>query len=315
MTHSSSGKEAAMKMASTILSEKNASNSSPSQTILPNNSPSYLAGIESSDAVVQVYHQILLKANNLHNDSDSYYIMQEKSISEHLKVIEALNANLVEERRCLESQHYECETQLARAKRKKGVVVSESQKLIEYLSNEMALMDSEEADLDYQHRDVDKRLAEIKSAVDILDGQLDIVTKEHNQLKERELEISKEERELEVRRQFIHQADLQCEEMEKALAQRKDSIDMWVRALEQREKQCNQAQMRTLEQYRALEAGEKELDLDSKHYWRLINPDAPVISQRAIMDNHDMSIEIEDYGKEELCTEDSFEESDEVMLI
>lgn len=272
----------------------------PSTHLFPESCPTYLTGVNQCDSIVHNFHKILLAGNTNLIEAENYFQLQQNRLQDQIRSLDELQSAILEEKRCLESQLHECKTQVTQARSRKRVILSESDRLMQHLTQELAHLAEEEAQLNSQHEAVDDRVTEMKKLMSQLDEQLVKLNIQASELRTTEASLAREERELNEERNQIHQKEYQLLERMAVTQSQTEAVTLWTRNLDTRESDLAKVQAAILERLKLVEAEERTVGLDSLTLHKF-NPQ--VITVRSVLDDHDMSIE-RDIDREEIDLDD-----------
>lgn len=264
------------------------SDRAPSSDLFPESCPTYLNGVNQCDSIVHNFHKILLAGNNNLIEAENYFQLQQNRLQDQIRSLDELQAAILEEKRCLESQLHECKTQVTQARSRKRVILTESDRLMQLLTQELSHLAEEEVQLNTQHEAVDDRIAEMKKLMAQLDEQLLKLNTQATELRTTEAGLAREENELNNERNQIHQKEYQLLERMAMTQSQTEAVALWTRNLDARESDLAKVQASLLERLKQVEAEERTVGLDSMTLHKF-NPQ--VITVRAVLDDHDMSIE------------------------
>jgi chromosome segregation ATPase len=259
--------------------ESNATNTGPSAPPAP-------APAESTD-VVDSYHQLLQDGVRLQKELEAYYLRQEAYIRNRVAVLDEMQENIADERRCLEIQHQECRAQISAARKQSSGLLADEQKV-------MRAVQHAQPSLLTQEDEIDRRLAELQREKEAEDAALMAAMAQQESLQEEEARMAscerqKQREEEELQRALTEMAALhrEMEERKKSLLRKHETVAQWDRTLESRERELTRCQDQLQEELKALESDETALGIHPMQRHAV----TPAVSQRTVMDDHDMSIE------------------------
>lgn len=267
----------------------NSANPRPSSEYFPESSPAYLDGVSQCDTIVHNFHKILLAGNNNLNEAETYFTQQQAHLQDQINALDELQAAILEEKRCLESQLCECKTQVTQARDQKRTILAESDRLMQHLTQELAHLSEDEAQLQTQHSAVDERIAEMKSLSAQLDKQFDALNKEASEWRAKEAALSREEQSLEAEHSALQQEAYSLEERLAKAERQDEAIALWTRNLDAREGDTAKVRQLLVQRLREVEAEERSVGIDSRALLKMMTAGS-VITMRALLDDHDMSI-------------------------
>ncbi|KAG5508273.1 hypothetical protein JKF63_05529 [Porcisia hertigi] len=249
--------------------------------------------------LAELYHQLLHDGVRLQKELEAYYLRQEGYIRKRVAVLDEMQENIADERRCLEIQHQECRAQISAARKQTAGLFSEERRVAQAVQNARASLAAQEAE-------IDRRLEELQREKNVEDASLLKVMARQEELAQREEQLVSRER-----RTFLEEQDLQkallemrsltseMEERRKSLLRKRDTVVEWDRKLESRERELLGCQDKLRENLKALEREESVLGIHPAQRTAV----TPAVSQRTVMDDHDMSID-RDSSCEEIEYED-----------
>ncbi|CAM37970.1 conserved hypothetical protein [Leishmania braziliensis MHOM/BR/75/M2904] len=249
--------------------------------------------------IAELYQQLLQDGVQLQKELEAYYLRQEGYIRKRVAVLDEMQENIADERRCLEIQHQECRAQISAARRQAANFVSNERKVSQAVQHAQPSLAAQEAE-------IDKRLEELQREKDKEDAALLSVMARQEALGKQEALLTSRERQ-----KFLEEQDLQkalsemrslnreMEERRKSLLRKRDTVAEWDRKLESRERELLGCQDQLRESLKALEKEENALGIHPAQRTAV----TPAVSQRTVMDDHDMSID-HDSACEEIDYED-----------
>ncbi|KPI89093.1 hypothetical protein ABL78_1829 [Leptomonas seymouri] len=260
------------------MSTENAASAGPSLTALP--------ATEDSE-VVDTYKQLLQDGMKLQKELEAYYLRQEAYIRSRVAVLDEMQENIADERRCLEIQHQECRAQISAARRQSSGLLSDEQKVMRAVQQAHPKLQAQEAE-------IDRRLEELQQEKEKEDASLIAAMARQEALREDEALLTSRERqkqreEEELQRALSEMTSLhrEMEERRKSLMRKHETVAQWDRTLESRERELTCYQDQLQEQLKLLEDDEAALGIHPLQRHAV----APAVSQRTVVDDHDMSID------------------------
>ena len=283
----------------------------PPSSSPPPYSASYAEGITHCDTTVQSFHKLLLDTSDLRGHAQEYYGAQEKALSKHLACLEKLHQNILEEKRAVESQHQECIAQMEQFDRRQEVVAEESDELVDFLTVDMAHMEEDEESLDARHTAVDERYKDMQNLMKEIDTRLSEIAAKARQLQRESDQLAEDNTRVNQRREMLKRAAVNNEQKEKELKRKESEIEVYIRSLETRESETARIQAQLVHALQTVEREEHVLGVDAGSHHKRSNPTAPVLTLRALMDNHDMNIEREaDHEELDIDVGSDYDDSD-----
>lgn len=252
-----------------------------------------------SKGFAELYHQLLQDGVQLQKELEAYYLRQEGYIRKRVAVLDEMQENIADERRCLELQHQECRAQISTTRKQAASFLSDERKVSQAVRHAQPFLAAQEAE-------IDKRLDELQREKEREDTALLNVMARQEALGKQEALLACRERQ-----RFLEEQDLQkaliemrslnreMEERRKSLLRKHGTVADWDRKLESRERELLVCQDQLRENLKALEQEENALGIHPAQRTAV----APAVSQRTVMDDHDMSIE-HDSACEEIDYED-----------
>ncbi|CAJ1007296.1 hypothetical protein Q4I28_002610 [Leishmania naiffi] len=249
--------------------------------------------------IAELYQQLLQDGVQLQKELEAYYLRQEGYIRKRVAVLDEMQENIADERRCLEIQHQECRAQISAARRQAANFVSNERRVSQAVQHAQPSLAAQETE-------IDKRLEELQREKDREDAALLSVMARQEALGKQEALLASRERQ-----KFLEEQDLQkalsemrslnreMEERRKSLLRKRDTVAEWDRKLESRERELLGCQDQLRESLKALEKEENALGIHPAQRTAV----TPAVSQRTVMDDHDMSID-HDSACEEIDYED-----------
>lgn len=258
--------------------------------------------VQTATRVTNEYNQLVREGVELEHELESYYLRQEAFIRKRVTLLDEIQANIADERRCLEAQHQECRAQISGARRHNLLLQSEQSRTEQIWRRVHSTLDREEQTLDLKLQEAARQLEEEDQKLhDTLEKKLRL-EEEEKLVEAREEHHFHLEQELERALRELSKLSVEVEQRKRSLQQKNDTILEWNRTLEARERELVRCQDQLCEDLRQLQVDETRLGVNQG-----MSAIAPVISQREVMDDHDMSIQHEDE-----CEEIDHEEEDEL---
>ncbi|KPA76305.1 hypothetical protein ABB37_08027 [Leptomonas pyrrhocoris] len=260
------------------MSSESATTAGPSSTASP---------VIESNEVIDSYHQLLQDGVKLQKELEAYYLRQEAYIRSRVAVLDEMQENIADERRCLEVQHQECRAQISASRKQSSGLLSDEEKV-------MRAVQQTRPTLQAQGDEMDRRLKELQREKETEDAALmtamarqDALRDEEASLTSRERQKQREEEELQRALAEMGSLHREMEERKKSLMRKHETVAQWDRTLESRERELTRCQDQLQEDLKLLEIDEAALGIHPMQRHAV----APAVSQRTVMDDHDMSID------------------------
>ncbi|CCD13579.1 unnamed protein product [Trypanosoma congolense IL3000] len=260
--------------------------------------------IHNANAVGRAYSQLLSSTLNLEKKIEKYYLKEEAVIRERVMLLDRIQSNIAEERRCLEIDHQECRSRISAARSSQHVLRGDESKVSQIASNTEAQLDKEEASLDERLSIVNKRMEEETRELERITEQISKYESTMNHLLKREEGQKEAERELEKAQGELKSVEKEINERKASLEKKQESISVRNKSLEARQKELALYQEEFREHLRRIEEDERRFGI-----YNTSCKVAPSVSLREIMDDYNMSIE-----KESQCEEIDVDDDDDVSL-
>lgn len=232
------------------------------------------------------YHALLQDGVRLQKELEAYYLRQEAYIRSRVAVLDEMQENIADERRCLEVQHQECRAQISAARKQSSGLLADEQKVMRAVQQAQPTLQSQEAEMDL-------RLAQLQREKEAEDAALMAAMARQEALQGEDAQLTARERlrqreEADLQRALTEMAALhrEMEERKKSLLRKHETVAQWDRTLESRERELTRCQDQLHEDLKALESDEAALGIHPMQRTAV----APAVSQRTVMDDHDMSI-------------------------
>lgn len=244
------------------------------------------AGISAGDIVVQAFHEAVGAAQKHFRNCETTFLKDELLVRERMVLLDKLASNIAEERRVLEVQLQDARTQSACAKKKGSICSMEVQRVNNLLTQQLAELDNEEKRLVSQHDAAKAKLEEVSVVATTLEERLAAALESEKLVEEGERKLYHKERDYDTARREMLVLEKDIDERKKSLERKEASITSWIRALDTREADLGAFQERFREDLQRIEKEEQRR-----------NPalaQAASLSQRAVMDDHGMTIDRDD---------------------
>ncbi|KAG5482265.1 hypothetical protein CUR178_06125 [Leishmania enriettii] len=240
-----------------------------------------------SKGFAELYHQLLQDGVQLQKELEAYYLRQEGYIRKRVAVLDEMQENIADERRCLEIQHQECRSQISAARKQASSFLSDERKVSQAVQHARPSLAAQEAE-------IDKRLEELQREKEREDVALLKAMARQEELGRQEAALASRERQKFLEEQNLQKAliemrslNREMEERRKSLLRKHNTVAEWDRKLESRERELLSCQDQLRETLKALELEENALGIHPAQRTAV----APAVSQRTVMDDHDMSID------------------------
>lgn len=266
------------------------------------------AAVASSDAVVQSLRDILSASASFLRETEASFLRDELYLRERISNLDKLSTILVEERRMLELQLQDSRQQAQSAKSKSTTLHDEAKRVNGILSQPFAQLERDEQRLDEQHVAFSAKLQEVMQVATQLDDRLASLQAAEAQLEAEESALYNRERDYENAKREMVALEQEVEHRRRSLERREESIASWIRALDGRDVELAKRQVQCKEELQRLEVEERSLlhqgvgrsDGFTVSTSTAGNRAAPhpatnhQLSQRAVMDDHGMTIDIDE---------------------
>lgn len=249
-------------------------------------SPPPLSAAEGSD-LANAYRQLLADSVKLQKELEAYYLRQEAYIRSRVAVLDEMQENIADERRCLEIQHQECRAQISAARKQSSGLLSDQQKVMRAVQHAQPALQAQEDDMDQRLMELQREKEAEDAALMAAKARQDALREEDAQLASQERQRQREEGELQRALAEMSSLHREMEERKKSLMRKHETVAQWDRTLESRERELTRCQDQLQEDLKALESDEAALGIHQAQRHAV----APAVSQRTVMDDHDMSIE------------------------
>lgn len=251
-----------------------------------------VSDIDRSTAVVaSSFEHIICRGIQYELQLEQFYLRQEAYIRQHVAILDELQAAIADERRCLEVQHQECRGQI-RNLRKNVVSLEDAQMSAQkiFSDGEAAAIIKEEVAVERQLKEIEEKIkSEDECISQLLDSKYELDRNEDELEKSEKLH---EEKAMELNRALmeIYNLNDEVERRKKTLLSKQSDMTAWNYSLDEREKQLLRCQAQLCEDMRRLERDENVVGVMKP---TLSSTVTSTISQREVMDDHDMSIDHE----------------------
>lgn len=260
--------------------------------------PSTPAAAEGRGAA-ELYHHLLGDGVQLQRGLESYYLRQESYIRKRVAVLDAMQENIADERRCLEVQHQECRAQISAVRRQAAAFLADERRVAHEVQQTKPTLAAQEASIDRRLQELQRDKEEEDAALLRAMARQEALAKEEALLTARERQKQMEEQDLHKTLVEMRTLNREMEERRKSLLRKHNTVADWDRKLEARERELVRCQHALREQLATLETEEDFLGIHPAQRTAA----APAVSQRTLMDDHDMSID-HDSACEEIDYED-----------
>ncbi|KAG8345524.1 hypothetical protein ERJ75_000066600 [Trypanosoma vivax] len=256
--------------------------------------------LQRAEAIGDAYVELLQCALKLEKDVEKYYLREEAIIRERVMLLDEMQANIAEERRCLEVDHQECREQISTARRSQQSLRSEESRLAQISAQKNSHLEREERVIAERLMNVSERLREETRELELLTERMNRCEKNEKLLERREMVLSERERELERAQKELKALEDEIEERRESLEKKHEDVVLWNRSLENREKELARCQEEFRDDLKRLEEDERRYGIH-----KTSSKVVPLVSLREVMDDHNMSIE-----KESQCEDIDIEEEE-----
>lgn len=257
--------------------------------------------LEKVDKSVEEYEDLVRSGVQLQREIEGFYIRQEAHIRKRVAVIDELQSCLTEERRCLELQHQECRAQISAARRNIAALKVEENALGHSIKSAEAVLLAEEASIDAKLEELSRCIAQEDEVLNQLFDKRDALEQEERAVQTKGRHQQQEEEDLTRALREIDTLTADVEQRKKSLLKKDETIAEWNRSLETRERELVRCRDQLRDDLRQLEHDESRHGVSQAANGT--SSLVPVISQREVMDDHNMSIERES-NREEIDLED-----------
>ncbi|AAZ11386.1 hypothetical protein, conserved [Trypanosoma brucei brucei TREU927] len=259
--------------------------------------------IRNTDALGRAYMQLLSCTLGLEKEVEKYYVREEAIIRERVMLLDKIQSNIAEERRCLEIDHQECRSKISATRKNSLSLRGDETKLSQIASHTEAQLDKEEKSLNERLAWVNERMLSETRELELITEQINKCEKNQKLLGQREEEQHKAERDLDMAQRELKSLEKEIDERKSSLEKKHENIVMWNRSLDNREKELARYQEEFREDLRRVEEEERRYGI-----YNSFSKVAPTVSLREVMDDYNMSIE-----KESLCEEIERDEEDDTL--
>ncbi|EPY38056.1 hypothetical protein AGDE_00331 [Angomonas deanei] len=264
--------------------------------------------LQQSDALVVFYSDVVANSLQLQKELEQHYLRQEAHIRKRVTVLDELLSCMADERHCLEVQHQECRVQISNIRKHLSFLQLEQSRMSQTLKTSHATLEKEEEVISNKLSYFTQKIEEEDTKLDQLLKEKEVLDAEEAQLEEKERRQFREENELEKALREINNLAEEIDQRKKLLDKRNSAIAERDQELEARELELTRCQDTLREDLRHIETDEKRLGVKRKDSLVFNDSIAPIVSQRQIMDDFDMTIEHENHCVE--IDKDDDEEED-----
>ncbi|KAH9599290.1 hypothetical protein LSM04_003675 [Trypanosoma melophagium] len=260
--------------------------------------------LRSAEDVETGYMKALASTLLLEKEIENYYLREEALIRERVMLLDQIQSNISEERRCLEIDHQECRSQISAARKNHLTLQCDETKFMQLFNRASSKLDKEEKNIDERLGWANERILEEENELNFLSERLSRSEKDERSLERRELQQFNADQELEKALMELRSLENDIEDRKRSLEKKHESIAQWNRSLESREKELARCQDEFREDLRRLEEDEKRFGIYHGN-----SKVVPMVSQREVMDDHNMTIE-----RESQCEEIDLEDEEDHAL-
>ncbi|KEG12780.1 hypothetical protein DQ04_01431090 [Trypanosoma grayi] len=257
--------------------------------------------LHGADAAERGYLNLLASTLSLEKEVEKYYLREEALIRERVLLLDQIQSNIADERRCLEIDHQECRSQISAARKSHLTLQCDETKFTQMLGRTGTLLDKEDAELDERLARAEERLREEAQELEFLAERHNRFEKDERLLERRELQQFNAAQDLEKALRELTALENDIDDRKRALEKKNENITLWNRSLDSREKELARCQDEFREDLRRLEKDEKRFGIH--HACSTV---VPLVSQREVMDDYNMTIE-----KDSQCEEIDIEDEDD----
>mmetsp|Transcript_5536 Transcript_5536/g.5964 ORF Transcript_5536/g.5964 Transcript_5536/m.5964 type:complete len:277 (+) Transcript_5536:30-860(+) len=255
--------------------------------------------VASSDAVVQSLKDLLATSTSFARETEATFLRDELYLRERISNLDKLSGILLEERRLLELQLQDSRQHAQYAKSKTSTLHEEAKQVHSALSQPFAQLEREEQRLDEQHLAFKSKLQDVMQVAAQLDERLVLLQTSESQLESEESVLYNRERDYENAKREMIALEQEVENRRRSLERREESISNWIRALDARDAELAKCQMHCKDDLHSLEVEERALGWTEPRpatHNSVAIPHLPghPLSQRAVMDDHEMTIDRDD---------------------
>jgi predicted nucleic acid-binding Zn-ribbon protein len=266
---------------------------------------SFQSGVCASDSVAQTFRDAVSSATIVQLDVEKFFLSEERYARDRIQLLDKIQLNIAEERRCLELHIQECRSLAQQAKKKSTVVKNEGDRVNYVLAMHYpSQLDEEERQIEQQLRAVGDRIAEIKAMSSSVEERMRALRDEEKRLEAEEYAQFNLEQDLEKAKMDIRGLEGEIDSRQRSLERKEGNIAMWNKQLESREVQLSRYQEKFKDDLRRIEQEEKILGIASAQATvgtamtgHSVAPQtaaqvcASGTTLRAVMDDNDMSID------------------------
>jgi chromosome segregation ATPase len=253
------------------------------------------SGISAGDIVVQAFHEAVSVAQKHFRDCETTFLKDELLIRERLVLLDKVVSNAAEERRVLEVQLQDARTQSAVAKKKGNICSAEVQRVNNLLTQQLAELDAHEQRILSQQDAAKAKLEEVAAVAAALEERLSAAMESEKEIEDAERSLFHKERDYDTAKREMQMLEREVDEKRKSLERKESSITSWIRALDNRESDLTSFQQKFHEDLQRIEKQEQLRNPALAH--------AASLSQRAVMDDHGMTIDRDEEDDESLASD------------
>ncbi|EKF28677.1 hypothetical protein MOQ_007568 [Trypanosoma cruzi marinkellei] len=257
--------------------------------------------VQSATAIERGYIKLLDCSLLLEKELEKYYLREEAAIRERVLLLDQIQSTIADERRCLEIDHQECRSQISAARKNHLTLQCDQTKFSQVVNRTGSVLEKEERQLEERLAWVNERLCEETRELELLAERQSRFERDERAMERRELQQFNADQSLEKAMRELKTLESEIEERKRALEKKHETISEWNRSLESREKELARCQEDFREDLKRLEEDEKYFGV-----YNSCSNVVSVVSQREVMDDHNMTIE-----KETQCEEIDLEDEED----
>ncbi|CCW65713.1 unnamed protein product [Phytomonas sp. EM1] len=251
------------------------------------------------DDIINHYYAFINTSTSVQKEIEGYFLRQEVDIRKRVGLLDDLQRTISDERRCLELQHQECRARISATRRHSILLQSEKRKVQDAINSSQSVLGREEEEAEAELRRLDDSIAiEDKLIKEALDTR-DVLAAEAKSLRAKETRCQREELAIEKALEELRSFADEIEQRKQSLAKKNSTIVEWNQTLEARERELVRCQDELRDALYALNCDERLLGMNRTGN----NTITQNISQRELMDDHDMCI-VHEHLREEIDLED-----------
>lgn len=254
------------------------------------------AGVLAGESVVRALQEASVAAARVFRETETTFLRDELLLRERLGVLEQLLSNIDDERRLIEVQLQDARSQSSQAKKKASIVSSELSRITALLSQPLAQLEEDERKLDQQQQAFRARVQDVVQMANDLEERLLSLKNTETQLEQDEVKLFNRERDYEGAKRELVALEQDVDSRRRSLERKEESISGWMKALDAREVDLARYQQQFKDELERIEVDENAF---AKTRAAPVQQLASALSQRAVMDDHGMTIDRDDTSSEE----------------